>query len=260
MPIEIIPVRSHKIIEESDSLLEVFFEALKQSEVDLKDGDILVVTSKVVSVTEGRSIPFSKIQPGDEAKALSKEAKLPPEFIQIVLDNSKSHTGLVPGALTTLNKYGLLANAGADLSNAGPDKVIVFPKDPKESAKMLHDAIKESGINVGIILADSRMTPLRSGTIGLALATYGFNPIVDERGKMDLYGRPMKVTTRAVADQLASAAELVMGETDERIPFVVIRGYSFSEIKSEDEYELIGQIDPKDCMFLGSFLKKGGFV
>ncbi|MBR9681063.1 MAG: coenzyme F420-0:L-glutamate ligase [Candidatus Altiarchaeota archaeon] len=255
MNIQIIPIRSHKVIESTDVLLDVLFESMKKVDVDFEDGDILVVTSKVVSVTEGKSIQFSKIKVSDEANKLSKKSNLPPEFVQIILDESDSYTGIVPGAITTLNKYGLLPNAGVDMSNAGANKVIAFPKNPKESAKLIFESIQASGTRVGVIIADSRMTPLRSGTVGSAVATYGFLSIIDERGKNDLFGRPMTVTTRAVADQLTTAAELVMGETDERIPFTIIRNYPLKFIDSEDEVELTNQIAPEDCMFMGPFIK-----
>ena len=252
---KIIPIKAHKIIEENDNLLDALFESMKQADISFENGDILVVTSKVVSLTEGRSLPFSNIKPSKEAKELSEKSKLPAEFVQVILDESDTYTGVVPGAITTINKYGMLPNAGADISNAGPNRVIAFPKNPKESARLIFEAIKESGTRVNIIIADSRVTPLRAGTIGSAISTYGFEPIIDERGKKDLFGRTMTVTTRAVADQLATAAELVMGETDERIPFAIIRNYPLKKIEGDQEIELINTIPPEDCVFMGPFIK-----
>jgi F420-0:gamma-glutamyl ligase len=109
---------------------------------------------------------------------------------------------------------------------------------------------------VGIIIADSRTTPLRLGTVGCALATYGFLSILDERGKKDLFGRPMHITVRAIADQLATAAEIVMGETDEMIPFAIIRGFPMIRISKDEEMDLNTLISPEECMFIGPYINK----
>jgi len=148
-----------------------------------------------------------------------------------------------------------MANAGADQSNVGIGKVILLPQNCKISAEKIHKRILDQ-LNkyVGIIIADSRTMPLRLGTVGGALATYGFKSIIDERGKNDLFGRPMHITTRAIADQLATAAELLMGETTEQTPFVIIRGYPIERISSEDEQDINSLITEDNCMFIGPLL------
>ncbi|MHA1224289.1 MAG: coenzyme F420-0:L-glutamate ligase [Candidatus Heimdallarchaeaceae archaeon] len=254
--VHIIPIKSYKIIDESDDLLEVLFTSLEKTNVKLEDGDILVIASKVVSVVEKRKKHFSEIEPSKEAKMLAKKAKIPPEFSQIILEESGSnYIGVVPGAITTLNEYGLLANAGADQSNVGEGYVVLLPTNCKVSAKKIFMQIFEKLKKyVAIIIADSRTMPLRLGTVGCALGTYGFVPVLDERGNEDLFGRPMHITTRAIADQLATAAELLMGETSEQVPFVIIRGYPVKRIEEKDETDVNKLIPAEKCMFIGPLL------
>ena len=255
--VEIIPVRSVKIIEEKDDLLTVLSQSLENQQISLEDDDILVIASKVISVVESRIVSYDTVEYGKLAEKLGKEAKIPPEFAQLILNESDgNYIGAVPGAITTINAYGLLANAGADQSNVGERQAILLPEDCKQSAKEFHEILREKhGKYVGIIVADSRTMPLRLGTVGGALATFGFKAVLDVRGKEDLFGRPMHITTRAIADQLATAAELVMGETDEQIPFVIIRGYSTLRINASEEEDLNTLITAEQCMFIGPLLK-----
>jgi len=256
--LEIIPIPSHKLVEENDDLLSILEESLRVSEIEFKDDDILVIASKIVAVVEAGIVSYSSIKPSKEAIELAKKAQIEPEFAQVILDESNgNYIGVVTGAITTINKYGLLANAGADQSNSGKEKIILLPRNCKKSAENIHRRIlKKMKKYVGIIIADSRTTPLRLGTVGCALATYGFLSILDERGKNDLFGRPMHITVRAITDQLATAAEIVMGETDEMIPFVIIRGFPIIRISKDEELDLNTLISAEECMFIGPFIKK----
>ena len=256
--LQIIPIPSIKIIEVNDDLVSILVDSLSKNSIQLEENDIIVIASKVVAVSEGNIIAFSSISPSSEAIEIAQKAHIAPEFAQVILKESNGRfTGVVPGAITTLNQYGLLANAGVDQSNAGDKKIILLPKNCKKSAKLLHKKLLDkTGCYVGIIIADSRTTPLRLGTVGCALATYGFQSLLDERGHDDLFGRKMHITVRAIADQLATAAEIVMGETNEKIPFTIIRGYQMKRIKEEDEIDLNTQISAERCMFLGPFLRQ----
>ena len=256
--LEIIPIPSHKLVEEADDLFSILEKSLKVRDIEFKDDDILVIASKIVAVTEGSTVSFSSVNPTKEAIQLAQDAQMEPEFAQVILDESNSnYTGVVPGAITTINKYGLLANAGADQSNAGKQRIILLPRDCKQSAEDTHNFIFEKMKKyVGVIIADSRTTPLRLGTVGCALATYGFLSILDERGQNDLFGRPMHITVRAIADQLATAAEIVMGETDEMIPFAIIRGFPMIRIAKDEEMDINTLISAEECMFIGPFIEK----
>ncbi len=253
---QIIPIKSNKIIEKNDDLLSILLESVKRERHSFEHNDILVIASKVVSYTENRIIDFSSIQPSKLAKKLAEKAKIPPEFAQIIFNESDyNYIGCVPGAITTITRYGLLANAGSDQSNIGVNQAILLPENCKKSAEGIHNNLLEiTGKYVGIIIADSRTIPMRLGTVGCALATYGFLSVIDERGKLDLYGKQMTITTRAIADQLATAAESLMGETNEQIPFVIIRGYPMIQISSSEERDLNSLISAEDCMFIGPIL------
>ncbi len=254
--ISIIPIVSTKVIDEKDELIDVIIASITKEGITLQDNDILVIASKVVSMAEKEVIDYSKISPTETAKKLAIKARIPAEFAQIILDECDNQfIGTVPGAITTVHKYGLLANAGADQSNIGENRAIILPKDCNKSAKNIHIKLREiSDKFVGIVIADSRTMPVRLGTVGCALGTYGFKSVTDERGKLDLFNRPIHITTRAIADQLATAAELVMGETNERVPFVIIRGYPIERVTPDNERNINTLITKEDCMFLGPLL------
>ena len=172
--------------------------------------------------------------------------------------------GAVPGAVLAIRKNIIQANAGVDQSNAGGENhLIILPRNPIRTANKLCKQIKEK-INkeVGVIIADSKIHPLRRGTSGFALAVAGFRPIIDDRGSSDLYGRPMSVTTRAIADNLVCGSEILMGETDQKIPIVIARGCKdvvFHDLNDEEEEKnnMLMKIDPESCFYMGTLLHKG---
>lgn len=254
--ITIIPIKSKKIIEPTDDLVNVLLESVNECGLTLQNNDIIVIASKVVSVIEGQIVRFSDVVPSPLAKELAKKAKIPPEFAQVILDECKGrYIGVVPGAITTITEQGLLANAGADQSNVKDNQIIILPRDSKKSAKSIHEQIlQKTNQYTGVIIADSRTMPMHLGTVGYALGTHGFEPVLDVRGKKDLFGRPMHITTRAIADQLATSAELLMGESNERIPFVIIRNYNIKKIGDSEEVDINSLIPAERCMFIGPLL------
>ena len=255
MNIELIPIPAVKIIADGDDLIDIFLKSLEKKNEKIENNDIIVFASKVVSFSEKNVVDFNDIEQRVKpiARKIAEKAKMPAEFAQIILEECNyNYIGTVPGAITTYNEYGLLANAGADQSNVGEKRVVLLPKDSKKSAKRIHDALtKITKKEIGVIIADSRTMPMRLGTVGCALGTYGFKAILDERGRKDLFNKEMHITQRAVADQLATAAELLMGETNEQIPFVIIRGYPMIKIEDKDEKNINKLISAKNCMFIG---------
>jgi coenzyme F420-0:L-glutamate ligase/coenzyme F420-1:gamma-L-glutamate ligase len=190
----------------------------------LQAGDILAVTSKVVSYDEGRLVELARVRPTKRATALARKAGIDPAFARVAIDESDHVLGAVPGALLTLNGGHLIANGGADLSNAPPGFAVVWPRNPWASAERLRGAlVGKAGGAVGVVITDSHCEPLRQGTSGVALACAGFAPVEDVRGRTDLFGRTMRITFRAVADGIASAAVLKMGEVDESTPAAIVR-------------------------------------
>jgi coenzyme F420-0:L-glutamate ligase/coenzyme F420-1:gamma-L-glutamate ligase len=213
------------LIKRGDDLVKVILDSMDSQNLKIENGDILAITSKVVSVAEGRTARLSESHPTRKALMLAHDFDLPPAFAQLVLNESEEICDGVKKAILTLKNGVLTANAGVDNKNARSGEVILWPKDSVESAKCVREAILSgTGKNVAVLIVDSGLVPLRIGTSGLALAVVGFKPIRDDRNKMDLYGKKVQITRHAVADDLASAAHLLMGETVEKIPVVLVRG------------------------------------
>jgi coenzyme F420-0:L-glutamate ligase len=190
----------------------------------LRGGDVLAVTSKVVSFDEGQVVDLGRLKVSKRAVALARTARVDPAFARLVLREADAVLGAVPGAIVTLKGGHLTANAGADQSNAPPGHAVVWPRDPWGSAERLRRfASALARAPVGAVITDSHCEPLRLGTSGVALACAGFLPVEDVRGRQDLFGHTMRVTFRAVADGLASAAVLKMGEVNESTPAAILR-------------------------------------
>ena len=205
------------------------FDTLISSKCKFKDRDILVLSSKFVSMSEGSVLDLQKIRPSSKAKKLAEIYQMDPSFVEVVIRESDVIFGGLPGFLLTI-KNGILApNAGIDKSNIPKNKVICLPLDPFISAENLRlEFLVRSGIKVGIVISDSRLMPTRIGTTGVAIGCSGIEPIEDQRGKKDLFGHIMKYTLKATADSLATIGTFVMGESNESVPVVVIRGSNIS--------------------------------
>jgi coenzyme F420-0:L-glutamate ligase len=213
-----------RLIQPGDSLLERLFESLSRARLRIENGDILAVASKVVSVAEKNILPLKTIEPTGLAKKLGGRFGLPPDFVQIVVDEADDVYGGVPSVILTIKNGDATANSGVDRKNAPPQTVIPWPLNPHQSAKNICAAVdRKLGKKIGVVIVDSRVTPLRLGTVGLAIACSGFQPVRDERGVKDLYGRKVSITFHALADGIAAAAQLLMGETREATPFVLVR-------------------------------------
>lgn len=206
-------------------LHETLIACLSAGEVTLTEGDVVAVSSKYAAIAEGRVVALDDVQVTAEAAALAERYHMNPTIAQLVLQEADHVFGGIHGFLLT-HKDGIISpNAGIDRSNIPNGYAVLFPRDPYGCADRIRQALyARFGIRVGVILTDSWLMPGRLGTTGVALATAGFRPLEDERGKNDLFGNPMQVTVRGMADQICAAAQLVMGERDEATPFAVVRG------------------------------------
>ncbi|MDX2161538.1 MAG: coenzyme F420-0:L-glutamate ligase [bacterium] len=207
------------------SLIDVFFESLTAADAALHDGDVVAISSKYTAISEGRVVALDSIRVGDEARRLAERYQMNPVMAQLVLQEADHIFGGIPGFLLT-QKDGIIApNAGIDRSNIPHGYAVLFPQQPYQSAARIRAALQaRTNTRIGVILTDSWLMPGRLGTTGVALATSGFQPLADERGKPDLFGNPLVVTRRSITDQIVAAAELVMGERDEATPFAIVRG------------------------------------
>lgn len=202
------------------------FDSLVASGLKFKDDDIIVISSKFVSMSEGAVLRLGEIKVSKEARIIATRYKMDPKIAEITLRESDYILGGIPGFLLSIRDGMIAPNAGIDKSNVPPGFVILYPNDAFETAENLRSKfLLEYRIRVGIVIADSRLMPTRIGTVGVAIACSGFEPVEDERGKKDLFGNVLRVTFRAVADGLAAIGVAIMGEGSESIPAVVVRGF-----------------------------------
>ncbi|MFB0501726.1 MAG: coenzyme F420-0:L-glutamate ligase [Candidatus Bathyarchaeia archaeon] len=244
-----------KLIRLGDNLVDVILEAIKKQGLEIKDKDLLAVTSKAVAVAQNRLVKLSSIEPSEEAKVLAEKYELEPSFVEVVLREAEKVYGGVSKTLLTLKNNMLVANAGVDRKNAPRGYAILWPLNPHENAeKIRREILAETGKHVGVLIIDSRITPLRMGTTALAIGIAGFKPIEDCRVERDLYSKRVYITRHALADDLASAAHLTMGETTARIPAVLIRK---APVILSEEFNPNSMIIPAEqCLFMQSFLGK----
>ena len=211
---------------------ELILGALASNNLVLQAGDVLVVAQKIVSKSEGRMVRLEEVKPSDQAIALAQKTTKDPRLIELILSESTEVLRAVDELIIVAHKLGIvLANAGIDASNVAPstanEQVLLLPKDPDRSAREYRKRIKQlTGSSVGIIINDSVGRAWRPGTTRLAIGVAGVSAPEDHRGKLDLFGGPLKVSEAAVADELASAATLLQGQTAEKSPVVLIRGFT----------------------------------
>jgi coenzyme F420-0:L-glutamate ligase/coenzyme F420-1:gamma-L-glutamate ligase len=240
--VEVFPVENLPIVKEGDDLGELICSATKKQGTPIQEGDIIVVTHIVVSRAEGNIINLDDIVPSPTAKAIAKDMGKDPALIEVILRETKSIIRIGDGHLITETKHGLIcANAGVDRSNIpGERNVAPLPKDPDLSARRIRQRIKDfTGKEVAVLISDTHGRALRSGQINVAVGVAGMKPIRDRRGENDLFGYTLRVKQTAVADELCSAAELVIGQANERIPVALIRGYLYQKSEEASLKELL---------------------
>ena len=233
--IQIIGVEGLPIIKAGDNLTELICRAAERQGTPIQDGDIIVVTHVVVSRAEGRVVNLDEVTPSPFAKTVAELYGKDPAVVEVVLREAKSIRRMADGKIITETKHGFVcANSGVDKSNVPGERfVALLPEDPDASAARIRREIRRlTGCDVAVIISDTHGRPLREGEINVAVGVSGLKPIRDRRGEKDLFGYVLRVKQTAVADELSSAAELVIGQADEGVPVAIIRGYKY--IKSED--------------------------
>ena len=240
--VEVLPVTNLPIIKTGDDLGELICRAAKKQDTPIQGGDIIVVTHIVVSRAEGNIINLDDIVPSPTAKAIAKDMDKDPALIEVILRETKSIIRIGDGHLITETKHGLIcANAGVDRSNIpGERNVAPLPKDPDLSARRIRQRIMDfAGKEVAVLISDTHGRALRSGQINVAVGIAGMKPIRDRRGENDLFGYTLRVKQTAIADELCSAAELVIGQANEGIPVAIIRGYPYQKSEEASLNELL---------------------
>ena len=225
---------------------------------DIEENDVLVISSKYVAISEGRTVKLGTVRAGAEARALAKRFRIDPRLCELVIREADQILGGIPGFILASREGLLTPNAGIDKSNVRHGHVVLYPRKPEESARRIREGIRyDLGITVGVIICDSRLSPTRIGTTGVAIAASGIEAIVDMRGRRDLFGNVLKVTSQALADDLCSAAEVLMGESDESTPVVVIRGVGKSLLKNVEYPGRKFAIPAEECVYLRSLGYRG---
>ena len=240
------------LIRPGDDMAAILIEATGPS-CGLEDGDIVIIAESALATAEGRIVRLETVVPTERALLLASKYAMDPRVVEVVLSESDAIVGGIPGFLLSMKNGTLLPNAGVDASNAPLGTVIPLPLDPDGSAAIIRQEIRQRrGISVGVVIADSRTHAMRLGCSGVAIGCAGFLAVSDERGRCDLFGRELEVTRCALADNIASAAELVFGEADECVPLAVVRGLGIplSEVAG------IEGIDASECLFMGVALNR----
>jgi len=240
--VRLIGLETIPIVEEGDDIGELICQAAEREGVGLQDGDVIVVSHIIISRAEGRVVDLADVEPSEFAKNIARELGKDPRLVEVVLRESRAIVRMGDGHLICRTKHGFVcANAGVDRSNVpGEGRVALLPEDPDLSARRIRERIRQlTGKDVAIIISDTHGRPLRRGTINVAIGVAGLEPIWDRRGDVDLFGYMLRATQVAVADELASAAELLMGQAGEGIPVVIIRGYGYKPSERASARELV---------------------
>lgn len=226
--VELIGIVGLPEVREGDDLVGLLVRALGRQHEHLQSRDVLVITQKIVSKAEGRVRALSQVRPSGAARRLARAARKDPRLVELILAESKRIVRMAAGVLITETRHGFVcANAGVDQSNVKRGYAALLPNNPDRSARVIQKRLGESsGADVAVVISDTFGRPWREGQTDVAIGVAGLSPLKDYRGERDQYGYELKVTAMAVADELASAAELIMGKTA-RIPAVIIRGYRY---------------------------------
>jgi coenzyme F420-0:L-glutamate ligase/coenzyme F420-1:gamma-L-glutamate ligase len=227
------PLAGIPLIEPGDDLAAVLAQALRASGIAPRDGDVLVVAQKIVSKAEGRYVALAAVAPSPRALELAGPLKKDPRLVEVILRESREVVRYREGLLIVEHRLGfVMANAGVDQSNivhdAEGERVLLLPADPDRSCAALKERLDaEFGADLAVVMNDSFGRPWRNGVVGVAIGAAGLPCVMDMVGEPDLFGRALRVTEVALADEIAAAASMVMGQADEGTPAVHIRGLAW---------------------------------
>jgi coenzyme F420-0:L-glutamate ligase/coenzyme F420-1:gamma-L-glutamate ligase len=247
----VFPLTGIPIITKGNDLALIICQAAKKQGTPIQNGDIIVITHVIVTRAEGNIIDLKNVTPSTFATNVANSTGKDPRLVEVILRESKNIVRMHKGKLITETKQGLVcANSGVDQSNVpGNSFVAPLPENADQSAQKIRQKIRElTKMDVAIIVSDTHGRPLRHGEINIAVGTSGFEPLRNRRGEKDLFGYKIRVKKTAIADELASAAELVIGQTNEGIPVAIIRGYSYTKSEIANAKQMIRS--PEEDLFV----------
>jgi len=236
MPLSSTRLKNIPLIRQDDNLADILLKSLQETKVELQNDDIIVIAQKVVSKAEGRTVNIATVTPSTQALELAEKSQKDARVVELMLRESNEVLRLRVGTIIVEHKLGFVcANAGIDHSNVRgggnetEEYVLLLPENPDQSARNIREYIKqEAGVNVGVMIIDSHGRAWRNGTVGICIGLSGIPALIDERGWKDLFGYTLQITVVGVADELAAAASLMMGQAAEGIPAVHVRGFPYS--------------------------------
>ncbi len=252
--IMLIPLACRKMEGPFDFISELKVN-LGENEEELRHGDLLVISGKYLAMAEGRYVDLSRVIALEDAKEYAESYGMSPGLSETVLRESDYVLRGLHGFILTVKDGFFAPNAGVDKSNIGRGSAILHPSNgPGLAARLRREVLVAFGVRVGVVITDSRLQPLRRGTVGTSIGFSGFDAVVDDRGRVDLFGNRLKVTRRAVADDLSSAAELLMGESDESVPVVVARDTGV-RLADTDFFDV--SVPADECIFVRGLSRFG---
>lgn len=237
MEIKLIGLEGIPLVKSGDDISKIIKEAILNSDYDLCDGDIILIAETLISKAEGNIIKLDDIVPSDKAVEIAEICKKDPKLVELILQNSTEIVEVGPNFIVTETKQGFVcANAAIDESNVEDGLATPVPEDPDKSANEIREFLEsEFEKDLAVIITDTQGRAFRVGAIGTAIGCSGINPLWVRVGEKDLYGRELETTEIATADELASAASLIMGQADEGLPAVIISGFSaFNHLRKTD--------------------------
>ena len=247
MTFEVQPIEGLPLFKDGDDLTNIVLDRLHTVGLELQNGDILAIAQKVISKVEGRLINLSDVEPSATAIELAEEVEKDPRIVELILQESTGIVRKKTGVLIVRHRLGHVgANAGIDQSNiehGNEGSALLLPLNPDLSASKIQSEIaQKTGKQIGVLITDSANRPWRLGTVGIAIGASNMMVLDDKRGGFDLHGRELKITMINRADSIAAIATLAMGETDESIPMVIVRGAS-AGCSQQDAGEIIRPLE-----------------
>jgi coenzyme F420-0:L-glutamate ligase/coenzyme F420-1:gamma-L-glutamate ligase len=240
--IRVIPVKITRDVMPGDRLDDLILHSTISQRLKLTDGDIVVIAQKIVSKAESQIVPLNSLVPSDFALTLAKASGKDPRLTELIIRQSKSIVRVSNGIIITETKHGFVcANAGIDQSNImdSHENALLLPDDPDASANQIMKMLRKiTNREIAVIITDSFGRPFRNGQTNVAIGIAGLSPVKSYIGKKDMYGKTLKVTEIAIVDELASAAELVMGKSI-CVPIAIVRGYDYKKSENSSINELI---------------------
>jgi coenzyme F420-0:L-glutamate ligase/coenzyme F420-1:gamma-L-glutamate ligase len=248
MEIQLIGIPGIPLIKKGDNLAELVVAECEKYGKPLQDKDVVVIAETAVAKAEGSIFPLESLIPSEESIKLSKKTGKDPKLVEAIINESKEIIKVGPDFIISETSHGFVcANAGIDESNVSMGNYKPIPLNPDTSAKNIQKKIISlTQKEIAVIISDTQGRPFREGAIGVAIGISGMEPIWDRSGQKDLYGRKLQTTSIAVADELASAASIVMGQASEGLPVVIIRGVEYFEDLKNQESNIKKLLRPKE--------------